>query len=285
NTILQSGNLITADSNKVNHRFVWTNNLAPHNKYGVTGNGTGTPTLETYFPGAVFRQNVLAGGRASSYPADNYFPANLNEVNFIDYAGRNYRLASNSLYKFLGTDGKDLGCDSEALSAALSVTERDYVSKETVTAAMGSPAVLTIDPSGAGEVGAGEAVALNEDNGRSGPFSVLTTAMAGGEHSTRLMLFTTGISGAAPNTNPNNDVRLGDRVLANLAESVGVEARTAEGRVIRLDVEYAGLQGKYSGLDQVNIIIPPELNGIDRIELTIIVGERRSNTGIISFKP
>ncbi|MEJ7711494.1 MAG: hypothetical protein WKF84_16915 [Pyrinomonadaceae bacterium] len=57
NTILQSGTLIIADSDKVNNRFVWTNNLAPHNKYGVFGSSSGSgvhPRSMLIFPGPPF---------------------------------------------------------------------------------------------------------------------------------------------------------------------------------------------------------------------------------------
>ncbi len=85
------------------------------------GTGTyGNPllTLTTFFPGAVFRRNILAGGNASNYPVDNFFPASLAAVGFIDLAGGNYKLAATSAYKNAGTDGKDVGADIDAVNAA-----------------------------------------------------------------------------------------------------------------------------------------------------------------------
>ncbi|MEJ7711493.1 MAG: hypothetical protein WKF84_16910 [Pyrinomonadaceae bacterium] len=161
----------------------------------------------------------------------------------------------------------------------ITTSREGYVSKGTVQVTTPSPAIFTLSPGGTSEL-----VALNQDSGRAAPFRPVIVEPTGNERNSRLMLFATGISHASLNTNPDNDVRIGDRVLINLAESVAVEARTADGRVTQLAVEYAGPQGTYLGLDQINVVIPQELREIDRVELTLIVGERRSNSGILSFK-
>jgi len=48
------------------------------------------------------------------YPADNFYPATWAEVQL----GTDYRLVPTSPYKGKGTDGKDPGCDMNALLAA-----------------------------------------------------------------------------------------------------------------------------------------------------------------------
>jgi hypothetical protein len=119
-TAFQTGDAIGADG-AANTGFSYTNNLTPNNVYGVGGTGTyGNPilTLTTFFPGAVFRRNILVGGVAASYPTDNFFPALLTDVGFIDLAGANYKLAASSAYKNAGTDGKDVGADIDAINAA-----------------------------------------------------------------------------------------------------------------------------------------------------------------------
>jgi hypothetical protein len=122
NTAFHSGDIITAEG-KPNLGFVYTNNLTPHNLYGVGGTNTyGNPlmTLETYFPGALFAKNVLIGRKAGyTYPPDNFLPATLADVGFVDLPGRNYRLTSTSSYKKAGTDGKDIGADIDSLEAAM----------------------------------------------------------------------------------------------------------------------------------------------------------------------
>src|SRR5581483_11802382 len=73
-------------------------------------------TLNTYFPGYTFRRNILQGGNSSNYPPDNFFPATMADVGFVDLAGGNYRLAATSLYKNAGTDGRDVGADIDSIA-------------------------------------------------------------------------------------------------------------------------------------------------------------------------
>ena len=49
---------------------------------------------------------------------DNFFPARLDAVGFVNRTGGDYHLSTTSLYKNAGTDGKDLGADIDALDAA-----------------------------------------------------------------------------------------------------------------------------------------------------------------------
>jgi hypothetical protein len=94
--------------------------------YGIGGrNTTGNAnlTLSTYFPGAVFVKNVLAGaGSSANWPGNNFFPAGLDAVGFVNRTGGDYHLAATSPYKNAGTDGKDLGADIDALDAATACT-------------------------------------------------------------------------------------------------------------------------------------------------------------------
>lgn len=125
NTIFHSGNLLMSYTNlntPSNTGFVYRNNVAAHNGYGVIGDGTapGLESLNTYFPGAIFTGNLLAGGRAESYPAGNGFPASLDSVGFVNRWNGEYALAADSPFKNRGTDGKDPGVDAAALSNAIS---------------------------------------------------------------------------------------------------------------------------------------------------------------------
>ena len=94
NTIIHTGNIITAYG-KPNTNFVFTNNFMSHNQYGVIGDGAGigNVTLNQYFPNCVFKKNVIAGGRNSAYPADNFFPASIADAQFADQAKSDYRLS------------------------------------------------------------------------------------------------------------------------------------------------------------------------------------------------
>jgi hypothetical protein len=124
NTILHSGNIITAYGT-ANAGFVFTNNIAAHNEYGVIGDGAsvGNASLDRYFPARVFRKNVIAGGKNSIYPSENFFPPALDAV-FADRAAGNFSLKPSSPYKNAATDGKNIGCDITELNAAMSSAQQ-----------------------------------------------------------------------------------------------------------------------------------------------------------------
>jgi hypothetical protein len=75
NTVLQTGPIIVAHT-RASEKFVFRNNVTPHNEYGVMGDGSGigNVALAKYFPGAVFVGNQIAGGKSALYPAGNSFP-------------------------------------------------------------------------------------------------------------------------------------------------------------------------------------------------------------------
>lgn len=121
NTVLQAGQIIVAYGTP-NHGFVFTNNITPHNEYGIIGDSasSGVVTLDRYFPGSLMRKNVIVGGPSSRYPKKNYYPASLDEVGFVNRANGNYRLAESSPYKGAAKKNRDVGADFEALEAAAS---------------------------------------------------------------------------------------------------------------------------------------------------------------------
>ena len=123
NTAFQDGPVLYADG-KPHAGFIYRNILTPRGDYGVIGTGTGegTATLRTYFPGAVFVKNVIAGANSSVYPGNNFFPASLDAVGFVNRRAGDYRLAASSHYKNAGTDGRDIGADIGALPPPVTVT-------------------------------------------------------------------------------------------------------------------------------------------------------------------
>jgi hypothetical protein len=120
NTAFHSGNIITVEG-PPNHGFVFRDNIAAHNDYGIIGDGTapGSPTLAPYFPEARFQNNVIVGADPGRHPAGNFFPPSWEGVGFVDLVRGNYRLSDRSPYRGKGTDGKDVGADLEALERAL----------------------------------------------------------------------------------------------------------------------------------------------------------------------
>lgn len=125
NTALHSDSFMVGGDNKPHRGFVFRNNIVQHQQYGLIGSGTGSglPSLERYFPGAVMEGNAIVGGKPDRYPPGNFFPETLDEVRFVDPAGGNFRLAASSALRKAGTDGNDVGVDPEALLAARSVKQ------------------------------------------------------------------------------------------------------------------------------------------------------------------
>jgi hypothetical protein len=121
NTVFHSGVIIVADG-EPSSGFIFRNNIARNNLYGVLGSNRspGLDSLGFYFPGYDFKKNVIVGVPPEiKYPADNFLPNLPNQVRFVDLAGGDYRLAPASPYKNAGTDGKDVGCDFSALNSKI----------------------------------------------------------------------------------------------------------------------------------------------------------------------
>jgi hypothetical protein len=131
NTVLQAFTTIlvgdaTVDNN-ISYGFEMTDNIVKHAGYGIYGVDHIEPAeaIGYYFPGAVFRRNVIIGGDPSKYStfSDNssptYFPASVAAVGFANLTLWNYRLSGGSPFKATATDGKDIGVDQNALEAAI----------------------------------------------------------------------------------------------------------------------------------------------------------------------
>jgi hypothetical protein len=83
------------------------------------GQGMGTAALNAHAgPNWVFRRNIIVKGRAANYPTDNFFPASMDLVGFLN-SGWASPLGATSPYLTAGTDGKPLGPDHAALAAAI----------------------------------------------------------------------------------------------------------------------------------------------------------------------
>ncbi|HMF61474.1 MAG TPA: hypothetical protein VK595_13935 [Vicinamibacterales bacterium] len=119
NTIDHDG-FVVAGTGEANIGFVFLNNMSRHNQWGMYGDyhGAGFDSINVYFPGISMRRNVLAGGTASKYPADNLFPAASTFLgNFVNAAGGDYRLAASSAFIGMATDGSSIGTDMARLLA------------------------------------------------------------------------------------------------------------------------------------------------------------------------
>ncbi|MGH9433826.1 MAG: hypothetical protein ACRD3T_20035, partial [Terriglobia bacterium] len=104
----------------VSSGFIFTNNICFHGKYGFFGGGTGdgNAALAQYFPGAVFKGNVIVGGASNLYPEGNFFPVSMRAVRFKNLKEGELSLLPNSPYAHTSTDGKPAGADIRAVLAA-----------------------------------------------------------------------------------------------------------------------------------------------------------------------
>jgi hypothetical protein len=122
NTIVHTG-FVVASTGENNVGFAFTNNLTRHNQWGIygDGHGAGFSSINVYFMDLDMRRNVMAGGSASKYPVDNFFPATTAFLTqFVNAAGGDYRLATTSPYNNAATDGTDVGADIIKLQAVQS---------------------------------------------------------------------------------------------------------------------------------------------------------------------
>lgn len=122
NTALQTDHIVQGGDDRAHTGFIFSNNIVLHNRYGIIGSGFGVgyPSLKRYFPGAVMRKNIIVGGDATLYPADNFFPKSLNQVGFVDLSAGDYRLREISRYRraVVGS-GDNIGVNFEMLQDAL----------------------------------------------------------------------------------------------------------------------------------------------------------------------
>ena len=80
-------------------------------------------SLNFQTPGFTVLKNVIVGASATTYPANNFYPAgplpsNIGFVNFNNGMGGDYRLLPTSPYRNAGTNGKDIGARAGATVAA-----------------------------------------------------------------------------------------------------------------------------------------------------------------------
>jgi hypothetical protein len=116
NTGLQGGSVVVADG-LPSPGLVFRDNMIAKGTYGFFGSGagSGTAALIAYFPGYVFQKNVVIGADPEHYPPGNYYPKDVVEVGFADYANGNLALGPGSRFARAGSEGSAPGADVKAL--------------------------------------------------------------------------------------------------------------------------------------------------------------------------
>jgi uncharacterized protein (TIGR03437 family) len=122
--------------------------------------------------------------------------------------------------------------------------------------------------------GKGPGAILNAVTNAAAPFLVETPEIAGSDQRTRLAVYATGLRYAGNSSQ--------DSAIVNVAANVVATAKDAAGNSYTLTVEYAGPAPGYFGLDQVNIVLPPDLDGAGVVSLFLTAETGTSN--VVSFQ-
>ena len=119
--------------------------------------------------------------------------------------------------------------------------------------------------------GAGPGAILNGVTGAAAPFLVVTPQNSGSDLRTRLAIYCTGLRYAG---NPTQDSS-----VTNVAANVTASGRDTAGNQYNFTVEYAGgSDPAFPGLDQVNIVLPAQLDGAGVVSFSITAEDGTSNT-------
>lgn len=70
-----------------------------------------------------------------------------------------------------------------------------------------------------------------------------------------------------------------------LRKRISNAAVTAQIGDVSLPVEYAGTQGQFVGLDQINIQLPPSLRGKGLVNVTVTIDGKMTNPVQINIAP
>ena len=123
--------------------------------------------------------------------------------------------------------------------------------------------------------GSGPGAILNGVTNASPPFLVVTPQNGGSDLRTRLVIYCTGLRYAG---NPSQDTS-----IINVAANVFAQGMDAAGNPYTFTVEYAGISDPtFPGLDQVNIVLPAQLDGAGVVTLTI--GAESTTSNAVTFQ-
>jgi len=156
------------------------------------------------------------------------------------------------------------------------------VARGDVTVAAISPAFFTATQNGSGvptgyvtRVAAGTSQITNEAIYSSTGGGVTPITIQRRNDQVFLILFGTGVR-SAPNPNTANDIALpGGSTLRNVAESLEITIGSKPARV-----DFAGQQGQYYGLDQVNVLIPAD--AVASPTAPVIIKVRDANGNLVT---
>jgi len=228
------------------------------------------PVISPNSLASIYGLNLSAGTGAGQLNASGELPLNLDGTS-VTVAGKPAQLVyvSPQQINFLVPANTPLGNASVSVNSSVSLPGASQQGGSvTAHVALVSPGIFTIPC-----VRPSRAAALNGVTYAMEPFQAVTSANAIADKRTRLSLFGTGLRYAG---NASQDPG-----VTNVAGAVTAQATDSLGVTRPLTVEYAGPAPNFFGLDQVNVVIPPELDGSGLVNVQLQAGNTPSNT--VSF--
>jgi uncharacterized protein (TIGR03437 family) len=242
---------------------------------GLANIGTVAPSSLASISGAGNVQPMTAQTELSSLLADGTLPYEVSGLSVtVDGIAVPVFYASPSNVKFFMPSDV-----SEGMVEVIVSSQDGYICEGLVSIERNASRIMTTNDDDNGSIAIANGQNLIASN-----FEVTSPGNFGSDKRTRLTFFATGISGSVFNSDGSNDITVNGKVRANLAEAISVEARLPDGQVMTLPVEFAGAQGVVPGLDQVTVILKPELKGAGTVQMTLIVGGRRSSSPTVFIK-
>ena len=187
----------------------------------------------------IFGTNLSVSTASASLDSDGQLPTELaaTRVEFNGVAAQLFYVSPTQI-NLVVPSGSVLGTANVAVRSTVSGLAKTGAALLVQT----SPAVFTSDASGSGS-----GAILNAINYLPAPFLVLTDD-GGSDVQTRLAIYGTGLRHAA---------------------AVTAVAQDSSGNAYTMNVEYAGAAPGFFGLDQINVVLPPDVDGAGTVSLAL----------------
>jgi|CZKS01.1.fsa_nt_gi uncharacterized protein (TIGR03437 family) len=207
---------------------------------------------------SIFGNNLANSTATAQLDANKQLPTQLAGVTVqINGTAASLLYVSPGQINFLVPPGTVLGTAQVSLQPTPGVTPI----LSTMQVGIVAPGLFSQDATGTGP-----GAILNAVTFTGPPFLVETLQNPGTDKRTRLAVFATGLRYAGnPSQNPDQ---------TNVA--IQVQARDSSGN--SYGVEYAGSAPGFFGLDQINLLLPAQVDGAGVISLAIAAGDALSNT-------
>jgi uncharacterized protein (TIGR03437 family) len=214
-----------------------------------------------------FGTAIAHASAAATLTATGQWPTTLagTTVQVDGHAAELYYVSSGQI-NFLVPDITDFGSVSVVITdVATGATQTSTVTLENTAAG-----IFTSNATGSGP-----GAILNGVTNAGQPFLVVTPQNGGSDLRTRLAVYCTGLRYAGNSTQ--------DPSIINVAANVTAQGIDTAGNQYNFTVEYAGgSDPAFPGLDQVNIVLPAQLDGAGVVSLTITAENTASN--VVTFQ-